>query len=564
MLIAVMGSAGVGKSTFIERFSLSSGIRQESVTQGPHNFCECKKLSSHIHCFLASDYVTVHEFNFAGILVYLVDTPGLVNLSTSKSMFLGRFQHCLEAALKNTCLSGRTYLHAMIEARTQAATLPNLTTSRQLCSTANLRNVVLATMKWTRVLTGSGKEEAARISITSDQVFGQSDFVHNIQSRPAKTRLAHSLREYTRRVDQLRSLSAPSNVLAGKGAFERLCEATNFQQSPEMEIGRYLGDGRHEPDKDWPRKEDNFKPDERIHYQKYIMTKKVYNLVYAKPFKVNQKDNLSTMGNAAGVSVGKDVFVSRDSNFGKLMILDIGDHRVLEKKVTSAFAYLCQRKYWERFCIVQELLLPSSIICVDRKQINLGNFFSPSQYEGASQVRLTSLHVREAVAIWEGESMSWALHIDTHARVQLARVPLVPGVSHDSNQPWPEPAVEDPDDDDDDDQIGFHRAQVPVQYQTRKENSPRALHVCRHRSCTYCTYLTFDAHKSTSQEISHKDSLEISMLNLWRAVIARTCGQNLKPRPCATAVNSCSGPSGCLPVTGTHRESLHLTVTNSA
>ena len=97
-------------------------------------------------------------------------------------------------------------------------------------------------------------------------------------------------------------------------------------------------------------------------------------------------------------------------------------------------------------------------------------------------------------------------------------IPVERYMQHERNRPRPRPAMVSPDDDDDDDTIGFHR----VSTSNRRGSSNYSQNFLR--SISYNKPYIAAQHKSTSKQLSWKCN-DAAVAAIWRAVIARTCGQ---------------------------------------
>ncbi|KAL8838636.1 MAG: hypothetical protein Q9170_002044 [Blastenia crenularia] len=113
--IAVMGPTGTGKSTFISKLA-----GQEEVP-----------------CKIGDRYVR------------LVDTPGFNDTNRTDTEILSALADWMKVSYsENMLLSGIIYLHSISDTRMTHSSLQNLRMFRKLCGDDNLKNVMLATTKW--------------------------------------------------------------------------------------------------------------------------------------------------------------------------------------------------------------------------------------------------------------------------------------------------------------------------------------------------------------------------------------------------------------------------------
>ena len=84
-----------------------------------------------------------------GRYMILVDTPGFNDTNRKDSDVLAALAEWMSDAYgDDMLLSGIIYLHSINEARMTASSLANLRLFRKLCGDDNLKNVILATTKW--------------------------------------------------------------------------------------------------------------------------------------------------------------------------------------------------------------------------------------------------------------------------------------------------------------------------------------------------------------------------------------------------------------------------------
>ena len=127
------------------------------------------------------------------------------------------------------------------------------------------------------------------------------------------------------------------------------------------------------------------------------------------------------------------------------------------------------------------------------------------------------------------------------------------------NRPHPRPAMISPDDDDDDDTIGFHRASCfiscKVSTSNRHPSSNRSQNFLRSSISSNKPYV----HKSTWKPLPCKCN-DAMVINIWRTVIARTCGQISRPNSQTIAWTLCAGVEDHISDTGMHQTSPFVSV----
>ncbi|KAL8653076.1 MAG: hypothetical protein Q9226_003996 [Calogaya cf. arnoldii] len=129
-LIAIMGPTGTGKSTFISKLA----AREMKIG---HNLSSCTEEVEEVPCKVGDQYVI------------LVDTPGFNDTNRSDTEILTAMADWMKSSYQDDMrLSGIIYLHAISDTRMTQSSLQNLRLFRKLCGDHNLKNVVLATTKW--------------------------------------------------------------------------------------------------------------------------------------------------------------------------------------------------------------------------------------------------------------------------------------------------------------------------------------------------------------------------------------------------------------------------------
>ncbi|KAF9259855.1 hypothetical protein L218DRAFT_963229 [Marasmius fiardii PR-910] len=134
IVIAVMGTAGSGKTTFINTASAGRLLIGDGL-----------QLSS-------TSIETSPSFFIDGRNVVLVDTPGFDDTTKTDMDTLSMISVFLAEMYKgNKKLAGIIYLHRISDVRVGGASARSFRIFRKLCGEASLKNVVIATTKWSEV-----------------------------------------------------------------------------------------------------------------------------------------------------------------------------------------------------------------------------------------------------------------------------------------------------------------------------------------------------------------------------------------------------------------------------
>ncbi|KAL4064017.1 P-loop containing nucleoside triphosphate hydrolase protein [Scleroderma citrinum] len=159
-VIGVMGSTGVGKSSFIQD-ALPSNLHNE-VKVGHSLRSETTKVQP------------VSWTNEAGKRVKLVDTPGFddsrAGMTDAKVLIMIANFLTNEYKGKNSRLTGLIYFHRIIDPRVGGTAHRNLRMFRKLCGDDSLKNVVIVTTMWDMVTPEEGERRENEL-MSSDELF---------------------------------------------------------------------------------------------------------------------------------------------------------------------------------------------------------------------------------------------------------------------------------------------------------------------------------------------------------------------------------------------------------
>ncbi|KAL8837556.1 MAG: hypothetical protein Q9176_005612 [Flavoplaca citrina] len=129
-VIAIMGPTGTGKSTFISKLA----GREMKIG---HHLHSCTDQVEEVPCKVGDHHVI------------LVDTPGFNDIHRSDTEILTALADWMKSSYQDRMfLSGIIYLHAISDTRMTHSSLQNLRMFRKLVGDHNLKNVILATTKW--------------------------------------------------------------------------------------------------------------------------------------------------------------------------------------------------------------------------------------------------------------------------------------------------------------------------------------------------------------------------------------------------------------------------------
>ncbi|KAK1223854.1 hypothetical protein PQX77_013250 [Marasmius sp. AFHP31] len=178
-LVAVMGSTGTGKSTFI---NLASGGR---LGVGESLYSCTDKVG------LAPPFI------LNGRHVTLIDTPGFDDTKKNDTEILKLITAFLSETYRaGQQLSGIIYLHRITDVRMGGTAARNFRLFRKLCGEESLRNVVIVTNRWEEVDLNRG-EARERELMTEEQFFkpaldeGAQMVRHNNTPQVARSILSH-------------------------------------------------------------------------------------------------------------------------------------------------------------------------------------------------------------------------------------------------------------------------------------------------------------------------------------------------------------------------------------
>lgn len=138
--IAVMGATGVGKSTFISHLCRAANDKHGA----------------------SPSVASAYSFDHAGLTIYLVDTPGFNETTSTDAEVLHEIAAWLESHLgRNTPLSGIIYLHQVEGLQRQDTAQRTLSTFNKMCARDALKNMVLATAIWHDVQLDTSQDQSA-------------------------------------------------------------------------------------------------------------------------------------------------------------------------------------------------------------------------------------------------------------------------------------------------------------------------------------------------------------------------------------------------------------------
>lgn len=128
--------------------------------------------------FLGTENVLAVECKVDNQDIILVDTPGFSDTNLSDTEVLERIAGWMEDTYEEgLLLSGIIYMHRIIDVRMDGPSLKNLRMMRSLCGTNSLKNVVLATTMWEKIVTaqeGQGREDELKATFWKSMVDGGS------------------------------------------------------------------------------------------------------------------------------------------------------------------------------------------------------------------------------------------------------------------------------------------------------------------------------------------------------------------------------------------------------
>lgn len=137
LIILFMGPTGVGKSTFISKYTGNDG-----VVVG-HELKSCTRDVAH---YMARAPPTV---NIGKKRLVLVDTPGFDDTFADDSEILKRVAAWLAQSYNSGApIAGIVYMNDITQKRMFGSTRTNLNMFSKLCGTESFHNIVLATSQW--------------------------------------------------------------------------------------------------------------------------------------------------------------------------------------------------------------------------------------------------------------------------------------------------------------------------------------------------------------------------------------------------------------------------------
>ncbi|OTA75563.1 hypothetical protein M434DRAFT_39029 [Hypoxylon sp. CO27-5] len=221
LVIALMGTTGCGKSTFIK---LCTG---RDIAIG-HNLESCTED--------VQTYSFTHP-NYPAFRIFLVDTPGFDDTNRSDSEILRTLAAWLTASFLNGIkLSGIIYLHRINQPRMQGSARRNVKLFEDLCGDNALKNVILVTTMWDILGTDEGLAEEREKQLRSKREYwgymvdkGSEIFRHNNSEQSALKVIEHIVKKNSRVVlnvqnEMVNGCQPLNKTTVGRGVQELLAE----------------------------------------------------------------------------------------------------------------------------------------------------------------------------------------------------------------------------------------------------------------------------------------------------------------------------------------------------
>ncbi|KAG2058604.1 hypothetical protein BDR06DRAFT_929414 [Suillus hirtellus] len=214
--IAIMGSSGSGKTTFINEASGSDfpiGRSLESCT---------------------SEVQATKPFKLNGREVTLIDTPGFDDTSRSDTDILAMIGAYLSQTYEHGAkLAGIIYMHRISDFRVGGTNKRNFKMFRELCGESTLRNVLIVTNMWSEVASDLGEMREKEL---------ENNFFKGILDKGARMLRHEGTQESTHRILRYLIHNQPATLLIQK---ELVNEHKNIvQTSAGSELTRVLNEQR--------------------------------------------------------------------------------------------------------------------------------------------------------------------------------------------------------------------------------------------------------------------------------------------------------------------------------
>ncbi|KAF3933732.1 hypothetical protein ABW19_dt0205332 [Dactylella cylindrospora] len=227
IVIAVMGTTGVGKSTFIQ---YATGI-EVGIGDGLESYTSKTRL-----------------YQIPNTNIYLIDTPGFDDTYGKDIDILQEIAECLKDCFYNNWkVSGVLYIHAITEARMKGSARKNLVMFEKVVGANNMAQCCLVTTKWS--LQPKDKFEGRELELKTNKKFWRT-----MMERGARVvRFGDSMQSA---IDIIRPLAAGSGftpqlteeyaiagkrlvqTAAGKEVNDRLEEARKAHEKEMAELRR--------------------------------------------------------------------------------------------------------------------------------------------------------------------------------------------------------------------------------------------------------------------------------------------------------------------------------------
>jgi len=152
IVIPVMGPTGVGKSTFI------NNVVGKPVMEVGHDLQSCTRKIEHV--------IVPHPSDRSRRIVF-VDTPGFDDTYVADAEILKLIAVWLAKSYYDGMkLAGIVYLHEISQTRMFGTARKNLTMFNKLCGDDALKNVMLATTKWSEIPEDVGRRREEQLANT--------------------------------------------------------------------------------------------------------------------------------------------------------------------------------------------------------------------------------------------------------------------------------------------------------------------------------------------------------------------------------------------------------------